>query len=153
MSQFVTDTGIITRLHASIPFFEMPLCNHLFFHCFFFCPKSASSITLPTTSSSSAQSVSITFTLYYPLVFVDISMPFHFPQRSDCLLATNFLKSPHPISLHDTEAWTAERFRCSGLFHPSRLRLLKESTNVHMLHFKFADAFQVILPENSPGLP
>lgn len=116
---------IQASLHASMPpfpFFEMPLCIHLSFFTFF-CPESASSIALPTTSSSSAQSLSFTFTLHYHLVFVVISMPFHFPQRSRCPLATNFLKSALPIPLRDTDAWMAEQVRCPGLFHQSRLRL------------------------------
>lgn len=134
------------KCHSVFTFFF----NKLFLYFF---ALSAFSITLSNTSSSSAQSLSFTFTLHYPPVFVVISMPFHFPQRSSCLLATNFLKSPLAISLRNTEAWTAERVMCSGLFHQSRLRMLKESTNVHMLHFKFVDAFQVIHPENSLGLP
>lgn len=59
------------------------------------------------------------------------------------------------VSQFSPRCWerTAERVRCSGLFHPSRLRLtVKRGTNVHMLHFQFADASQVILAENSPGL-
>lgn len=155
MSRLVTDTGIFTRRHASIPFlWNATLYSPFFLTNFFsFFALSAFSITLSNTSSSSAQSLSFTFTLHYPPVFVIISMPFHFPQRSGCLFATNFLKSPLAISLRNTEAWTAECVMCSGLFHQSRLRMLKESTNVQMLHFKCVDAFQVIHPENSLGLP
>lgn len=66
-------------------------------HLSFFCQGSASSIALPTTSSSSAQSLSFTFTLHYPPVCVVISMPFHFPEHTGSL-ATNrcyqFLEVP-----------------------------------------------------------